>query len=72
MNNFIPVNTPLLSGNELKYITECIETGWISSEGTYITKFETLFAKYVDRDHGIAVSNGSEIWDSTISGLAPV
>ena len=69
MNNFIPVNTPLLSGNELKYITECIETGWISSEGAYITKFESLFAKYVDRDHGIAVSNGSAALDIAIKAL---
>ena len=36
----IPVNTPLLSGNELQYITECITTGWISSEGPFIKKFD--------------------------------
>src|ERR1041385_7220260 len=36
----IPVMTPLLSGNELKYVTECITTGWISSQGAYVKKFE--------------------------------
>jgi perosamine synthetase len=65
----IPVNTPLLSGNELKYITECIETGWISSEGPFVTKFETEFAKHVNRKHGIAVSNGSAALDIAVKAL---
>lgn len=65
----IPVNTPLLSGNELKYLTECIETGWISSEGPFIQKFEESFATYVDRNYGIAVSNGSAALDIAIKAL---
>jgi perosamine synthetase len=69
MTKPVPVNTPLLSGNELKYITECIETGWISSEGPFITKFEKQFASYVNRKHGIAVSNGSAALDIAIKAL---
>jgi perosamine synthetase len=65
----IPVNTPLLSGNELKYLTECIETGWISSEGPFIAKFEKEFAKYIGREFGIAVSNGSAALDVAIKAL---
>lgn len=65
----IPVNTPLLSGNELKYLTECIETGWISSEGPFIHKFENAFASYVNRNFGIAVSNGSAALDIAIKAL---
>ena len=65
----IPVNTPLLSGNELKYVTECIETGWISSEGSFISRFENQFAKYVDRNYGIAVANGSAALDIAIKVL---
>ncbi|WP_196781433.1 DegT/DnrJ/EryC1/StrS family aminotransferase [Flavobacterium sufflavum] len=65
----IAVNTPLLSGNELKYVTECIETGWISSEGSFVTKFETEFAQYVNRKHGIAVSNGSAALDIAVKAL---
>jgi perosamine synthetase len=65
----IPVNTPLLSGNELKYLSECIETGWISSEGPFIQKFEKAFAEYVDRKHGIAVSNGSAALDIAVKAL---
>ncbi|WP_281637400.1 DegT/DnrJ/EryC1/StrS family aminotransferase [Flavobacterium marginilacus] len=65
----IPVNTPLLSGNELKYVAECIETGWISSEGGYVTQFETQFAQYVNRNHGIAVANGSAALDIAVKAL---
>ena len=65
----IPVNTPLLSGNEKKYLLECLDTGWISSEGPFITRFEQAFAGYVDRKHGVAVSNGSAALDIAIKAL---
>ncbi|MES2431371.1 MAG: DegT/DnrJ/EryC1/StrS family aminotransferase [Bacteroidota bacterium] len=65
----IPVNTPLLSGNELKYLTECIETGWISSEGPFITRFENEFSVYTDRKFGIAVSNGSAALDIAVKAI---
>lgn len=55
----IPVMTPLLSGNELKYVTECITTGWISSQGAYVKKFEQQFAEYSNMKFGVAVSNGT-------------
>ena len=54
----IPVNEPDLTGNERKYLNECIDTGWISSEGPFISELETLFAKRIGRRHGIAVCNG--------------
>ena len=38
--SFIPVNEPLLNGNEKKYLCECIDTGWISSEGPFVKDFE--------------------------------
>lgn len=69
MSNPIPVNTPLLEGNELKYVSECITTGWISSEGPFITKFEEEFSNYVTRNYGIAVSNGSAALDIAIRAL---
>ena len=65
----IPVNTPLLSGNELKYLTNCIETGWISSEGPYIKEFEDKFSSYIGSSHGIAVSNGTAALDIAIAAL---
>lgn len=65
----IPVNEPLLNGNEKKYLIECIDTGWISSEGPFVRKFEELFAARVGRRYGIAVSNGSAALDIAVAAL---
>ena len=43
----IPVNEPLLDGNERKYLLQCLDTGWISSEGPFIRQFEERFAARV-------------------------
>jgi perosamine synthetase len=69
MDKPIPVNTPLLDGNELKYVSECIETGWISSEGPFIKEFEEKFSQRVERKHGIAVANGTAALDIAIEAL---
>ena len=55
----VPVNEPLLDGNEKKYLCECIDTGWISSEGPFIKRFENEMASYVGRKYAIAVTNGT-------------
>lgn len=65
----ITVNTPLLDGNERKYLLECLETGWISSEGPFIRRFEDGFAARVGRRHGIAVCNGSAALDLAVAVL---
>lgn len=54
-----PVYIPSLSGNEKKYVNECIDSSWISSRGHFVTDFEESFSKYVGVKHGIAVSNGT-------------
>lgn len=59
MNDFLPVCEPMLAGNELKYITDAVSTGWISSAGSYVTAFEKAFAEYCGVKHGIAVCNGT-------------
>jgi len=66
---FIPVNEPLLDGNEKKYLTECIDTGWISSEGPFIKQFEEKFSAQVGRKHGIAVCNGTAALDAAVEAL---
>src|SRR5690349_17257757 len=66
---FVPVNEPLLDGNEEKYVVDCIRTGWISSEGPFVSKFEELFAARVGRKYGIAVSNGSVALDAAVAAL---
>jgi len=71
MNNksFIPVNTPLIDGNEKKYLAECIESGWISSEGPFVERFERHIADYSERSHGVAVSSGTAALDVAIEAL---
>ncbi len=54
-----PVATPVLSGNEFKYLTDAFCSTWISSSGSYIDKFEDEFSKYSDCAYGSAVSNGT-------------
>jgi perosamine synthetase len=65
----IPVNEPLLDGNEKKYLAECIDTGWISSEGPFIKRFEEEFAARIGRRHCIAVCNGSAALDAAVVAL---
>jgi perosamine synthetase len=55
----IPVCQPTLSGNELKYITDAVETNWISSAGGYIPRFEALFAEKMGTRYGVACANGT-------------
>lgn len=59
MKNFIPVCEPYLAGNELKYVTDAVSTGWISSSGPYVNKFEEEFAKYCDCKYAVSVCNGT-------------
>jgi perosamine synthetase len=65
----IPVNTPSFSGNEEKYLLDCIRTGWISSEGPFIKEFEDRFSSYIGRKEGIAVANGSAALDVAVKAL---
>ncbi len=64
--NPIPVNEPRLDGNEKKYLIECIDTGWISSEGPFVKQLEQEFAARVGRKYGIAVSNGSAALEAAV------
>jgi len=50
---------PYLNGNETKYVMDAVSTGWISSSGSYVTKFEEAFSEYCGVRHGIAVCNGT-------------
>jgi perosamine synthetase len=65
----IPVNEPLLIGREKDLLCECIDTGWISSEGPFVRRFEEQFASRVGRKYGIAVCNGSVALDVAVKAL---
>ncbi len=58
-NKFIPVCEPLLEGNELKYASEAIKTGWISSNGKFVKLFEEKFAEYCGAKYAVSTCNGT-------------
>ena len=65
----ISVNTPDLSGNEKKYLAECIDAGWISSEGPFVRRMEEGTAARVGRKYGVAVCNGTVALDVAVAAL---
>ena len=65
----IPVNTPILNGNEINYLIKCITTGWISSEGPFVEEFEQLVAHRTGRKYAVAVTNGTAALDAVIESL---
>lgn len=69
----IPVNEPVIGQRERELVLECLDTGWISSDGPFVGQFETRFAQAVGRKHAIAVMNGSVALDAAIGtlGLKP-
>ena len=54
-----PVYQPSLSGNEKKYVNECLDSTWISSKGKFVNQFEQNFSNFIGTNHGAAVSNGT-------------
>jgi len=69
MTDFIPVNEPQLNGNEKKYLEQCIDTGWISSEGPFVKRFEENLATRIGRKYGVAVSSGTAALDVAVEAL---
>ncbi len=57
--NRIFVAQPKMTGNERKYVLDCLDTNWISSNGKYITAFEEMFATFCGSKHAIAANNGT-------------
>ena len=55
----IPLFEPLLAGNEWRYVKECLDTGWISSVGSYVNRFEEEMARRIGTPHAVATSNGT-------------
>lgn len=57
--DFIPLSVPSIQGNEWKYIKECLDTNWVSSVGSFVDRFESELAGYVDQKYAVAMSNGT-------------
>ena len=68
-NKFIPVNVPRIFKDEKSNVKDCLDTGWISSEGSYVKKFESKFGKYNKRRYAIAVSSGTAALEIAIKSL---
>ena len=56
---YIAVCEPVIAGRELEYVTDAIKTGWISSSGGYVEKFEKRFAEYLGVNHAVTVTSGT-------------
>lgn len=56
---FVPLHEPTFNEKEVEYVTDCIETGWVSSVGAYVTRFEEDLAKFVGVKRAVAVVNGT-------------
>lgn len=59
MSEFIPVCEPYLAGKEKEYVLDCLESGWISSSGKYVNRFEEKFASYCGSHYAVGVCNGT-------------
>jgi len=55
----IPLSIPNINGNEWQYVKDCLDTGWISSAGAYVTKFEEAIQNYTGVKYAIACMNGT-------------
>ena len=67
--SFIPVNVPKIFKQDKIFVKDCLDTNWISSEGSYVKKFENEFSKYNNRKYGIAVSNGTAALEIALKAL---
>ncbi|MCH2209848.1 MAG: LegC family aminotransferase [Fuerstiella sp.] len=56
---FIPLSEPYLHGKEWEYVRECLDTGWVSSAGPFVDRFESDIARYTDTSHAVATINGT-------------
>ena len=84
---YIPLHVPEIRGNEWKYVKECLDSGWVSSAGSFVDRFEQELPAYVGSKHGVATSSGTaalhiallvagvkpgdEVLVSTLSFIAP-
>jgi len=68
-NEVIPVCEPFLAGREREYVMEAVESGWISSSGKYISRFEQAFADFIGVKYGIATCNGTTALHLSLEAL---
>ena len=57
--HFIPLSEPVIKGNEWKYAKDCLDTGWVSSVGGYVDRFERMISDYTGIRYAVAAINGT-------------
>lgn len=69
----IPLAEPLIAGNESKYVGECLETGWVSSAGEYVNRFEDNIRRYTGAGYAVATVNGTAALQTALllAGVEP-
>ncbi len=65
----IPVYTPLLEGNEKKYVMQALHAGEVSSSGKFVRKFEEAFADWIGVKHAVAVSSGTTALETALHAV---
>ena len=65
----VPLHEPCFRGNELSYVTECIETGWVSTAGAFVGRFETELAARCGTQHAVATVNGTAALHAALLAL---
>lgn len=58
-NAKIPLHEPIFCGAEWQYVKDCLDTGWVSSVGSYVDRFEQDLADYTGTKHAVVVANGT-------------
>ncbi|UUV25134.1 MULTISPECIES: LegC family aminotransferase [Lysinibacillus] len=56
---FVPLHEPTFNEREIDYVTDCIKTGWVSSVGAYVNRFEEDLARFVGVKRAVATVNGT-------------
>ncbi|MCX6706178.1 MAG: DegT/DnrJ/EryC1/StrS family aminotransferase [Candidatus Woesebacteria bacterium] len=67
--NFLPTSSPVLDGNEKRYVGECFKTNWISANGPFTQKLEEKFAKWIGTKYAVACSSGTAAIHLAITSL---
>lgn len=65
----IQVNTPVIGDLEKEYVSQCMQSGWISSTGLFVNEFESAWARYCGCEYGVAVTNGTHALELAIAAL---
>jgi perosamine synthetase len=58
-SDFIPLSEPNLQGREWEYVKECLDSGWVSSAGDYVDRFEKMTTEYLSVKYAVATVNGT-------------